>query len=39
MAGLTIWLAAKLASGYTAGAVGVADLVRALQPVLIVLIF
>jgi len=39
MAGLAVQLAAKLAAGYTAGAIGVADLTRALRPVLIVLIF
>jgi len=38
-AGLAIRLATKLAAGYTAGAIGVADLTGALRPVLIVLIF
>ena len=39
MVGLAIQLAAKLAAGYTAGAIGVIDLTWALRPVLIVLIF
>ena len=37
--GLAAYLAAELAAGYTAGAIGVADLTRALRPVLVVLIF
>jgi len=39
MAGLAARLAAELAAGCMAGAVGVADLTRALRPVFIVLIF
>jgi len=39
MVGLAIRLAAKLAAGCIAGAIGVIDLTRALRPILIVLIF
>jgi len=39
MVGLAAQLAAKLAAGYMAGAIGVADLTRALRPILVVLIF
>jgi len=39
MVGLAIQLAAKLAAGYMANAVGVIDLTGALWPVFIVLIF
>ena len=37
--GLAALLAAKLVAGYIAGAIGVADLTRALRPIFIVLIF